>query len=193
MIRYLRRICNRESVPNRLLGVEGEEGGTLEVRFTPEGRSGIWHAHSDDGKVMRCYDLNRVGRKYRRDRDIRRQMAAFPERNDYADPCYRNVVLVNYWMFRPGETVSMYENGKALEVEKVTWEDPLFNLDYFLAAFRSGDKIAPAQKTVPNRHMFAATASSACSDVRVVVTAADGTVLHEETVRRPKAFGPRMK
>ena len=87
----------------------------------------------------------------------------------------------------------MYENGKALPVRQVTWEDPLFNLDYYLGAFRSGDRIAPAQDKVPNRHMFAATASSPRSDIRVVVTAADGTVLHEETVRRPKAFGPRMQ
>ena len=72
-------------------------------------------------------------------------------------------------------------------------EDPLFNLDYYLGAFRSGDRIAPAQDKVPNRHMFAATASSPRSDIRVVVTAADGTVLHEEAVRRPKAFGPRMQ
>ena len=182
-----------ESAPNRLLGVEGEEGGTLEVRFAPEGGQAAWHAHGMDGKVMRCYDLNRVGRTYRRSREIRRQMAAFPKREDYADPRYRNVILVNYWMLRPGETVSMYENGKALPVRQVTWEDPLFNLDYYLGAFRSGDRIAPAQDKVPNRHMFAATASSPRSDIRVVVTAADGTVLHEETVRRPKAFGPRMQ
>ena len=182
-----------ESAPNRLLGVEGEEGGTLEVRFGAEAPAAAWHAHSEDGKVMRCYDLNRVGRKYRRDKDIRRQMAAFPKRTDYADDRFRNGVLVNYWMWRPGETVSMYENGKPLEVKKVKWEDPLFNLDYYVGAFLSGNPIAPSQDKVPNRHMFAATAASARSTVRVVVTAPDGTVLHEETIRRPKAFGPRMR
>lgn len=182
-----------ESAPNRLLGIEGEEGGALEVRFTPSGTETAWRAHSGDGRVMRCYDLNRVGRTYRRNREIRSQMAAFPDRDDYADPRFRNVVLVNYWMYRPGETVSMYENGKPLEVKRVKWEDPLFNLDYYLRVYLSGDPIAPAQERVSNRHMFAATASSPRSDVRVVVTAADGTVLHEETVRRPKAFGGRMQ
>ena len=181
-----------ESAPNRLLGVEGEEGGTLEVRFTVEGCESAWHAHQADGQVLRCYDLNRVGRYYRRNKNVRAQMAAFPKRTDYADDRYRNGILVNYWMYRPGETVSIYEDGKPLKVKKVKWEDPLFNINYYVESYLSANPVAPSQEKVGNRHMFAATAASARSTVRVVVTAADGTVLHEETVRRPKAFKPRM-
>lgn len=182
-----------ESAPNRLLGIEGEDGGALGVRFAPEGRETVWHAHRNGRSVMRVYDLNSVGRMYREDGRIRRQMATFPKRDDYADEKYRDMVLVNYWMYRPEETVSIFEDGKPLEVKKVKWEDPLFNISYYVESFLSGNKIAPAQDKVPNRHMFAAKASSPRSTVRVVVTDASGRVLHEQTVKRPKAFRPRMK
>ena len=181
-----------ESAPNRLLGIEGEDGGTLRVRISPEGQETAWHSHRDGKSVLRCYDLNRVGKIYASNRNIRSQMAAFPKREDYADAKYRNMVLVNYWMFRPGETVSIYEDGKPLEVTKVKWEDPLFNVSYYLKSYLSDNKIAPSQEHIVNRHMFAAKASSPRSRLRIVVTDASGTVLHEETMKRPKAFRPRM-
>lgn len=182
-----------ESAPNRLLGIEGEEGGTFEVNFGKDGGSYAWRSHQRGKMVLRCYDLNTVGKLYRNDKNIRTQMEKFPKRNDYSKEQYRDYVLVNYWLYRDGETVEISEGGKALKVEKVNWEDPLFNIDYYVEALLSDNKVAPSQDKVPNRHMFAAKCSSAKSTVKVTVRDSEGKIIHEETMKRPKSFGPRMK
>ncbi len=177
-----------ESAPNPLLGIEGEDGGTLRVHFSPQGESSSWHTHLYGEKVMRLYDLNSVSERYKSDPRIRAQIAVFPERTDYADEKFTNVVAVNYWMWKPGETVEILENGKKLKVKKVKWEDPLFNLSYYLPAWENSNGVAPGQYKITNHHFFSAKASSAKSTITVRVRSAEGKVLYKQTLKRPAAF-----
>ena len=182
-----------ESAPNRLLGIEGEDGGSLLVRFTPEGETYTWNTHLYGEKVMRCYDLNSVRKRYSEDAGIRAQMEAYPRRTDYADSSFADMVAVNYWMWREGETVEMLENGKPLKVEKVDWEDPLFNLSYYLPRWKAAGGTASSQKQIHNRHMFAARTADAASPVTVIVRDRDGRVIHRETMKRPRKFSEKTK
>lgn len=179
-----------ESAPNPLLGIEGEDGGVLEVHFTAKGEQTSWQTHLYGEKVMRIYDLNAVRERYSSDPRIRAQIAAFPERTDYADEKFKNRILVNYWMWKPGETVEILEGGKPLKVKKVKWEDPLFNLSYYLPAWENANGVAPGQYKVTNHHSFSAKASSSKSTITVRVLSPEGKVLYKQTLKRPVASFP---
>lgn len=182
-----------ETEPDRLIGLEGEDGGVLVAEFSESGDSQRWYSHHYGEKVMRVYDLNTVGKYYRKDRTVRAQMEKYPGRADYADRRFENMVLVNYWMYREGQKVEVYEDGKPLEVTKVNYEDPLFNLSYYIHAFSGRHPVAPKQNKPINRHAFVAKASTRKGDVLVKVLDKDGKVIHEENVKRPKAFKLIMK
>ena len=177
-----------ESEPNRLLGIEGEDGGVFVVNHLAEGDRFTYYSHLYGEKVMRIYDLNPVRKHYMKDQAVREQMKTYPERIDYADKAYENMILVNYWMYEAGHKVEIYEDGRQLEVRKVNHEDPLFNVSYYTHAFLGKRPIAPGQKTVGNHHAFAAKASSKRGQIVVKVLDAEGNLLYEETMKRPKAF-----
>lgn len=182
-----------ESQPNRVLGIEGEDGGVYVVNYLKDGDKDSWQSHLFGEKVMRVFDMNTVAKHYRKDKDIRRQLEKYPQRLDYADKEFRNMILVNYWMYKSGQTVEVFENGRLLDVEKVTYEDPLFNVSYYLHLFLDHLPVKPSQKTIINRHAFAARANSSKSDVLVRVKDAEGKVIYEELVKRPKPFTYEMK
>lgn len=182
-----------ESEPDRVLGIEGEDGGVCVAQFSGNGYSYDWYTHHYGRKAMRVYDMNSVRDHYLKDEVIRAQMEAYPLRTDFADGKFKDMVMVNYWMYREGEVLQILENGVSLEVEKVDYEDPLFNISYYLDAFLGKHPVAPSQKTVRNRHCFAAKASTSDADVLVRVLDRDGNMIRQEKIRRPKAFGHDMK
>lgn len=183
-----------ESAPNRLLGVDGEDAGWV-VATVGTGRdiSLEYRTILYGEKWLRAYDMNSVRDYYLSDPEIARQLETYPQRADFRKSEYGNRILINCWWLRPGDKVEVLENGKSLKVKKVKDEDPLFNVSYYVAAFQGKHPIAPPQKKVANRHMFAVRASSDDSPVVIRVVSSDGAVLHEETFNRPAVFSPSMK
>lgn len=182
------------SSPIRTIGIEGEDGGVFVAKFSAGSPATYEYQTNMYGeKVMRVYDMNTVGEYYRSDPDIAGQMSVYPERNNYGDRKYRNWVYVNYWCWRQGETVEIIENGKPLDVVKVEDEDPVANVNYYLPYYKKHRKFKASHSHLKNHHMFAAKTVSARSKVLVRVRDAEGEVVYEETLARPKAFSPEMR
>ncbi len=144
---------------------------------------------SGEGKMMRVYDINAVGDFYRSDEQCRIFHKLYPERSWYADPRFENMIYVNYWDYAPGQKVEIFEDGKPLEVTKSNLDEPLYVITYVTPKLNSrstASKSAAKDRKTP--HSFVATAASANSPVLVRVSDAEGNVLYEENVVRPKKF-----
>lgn len=144
-------------------------------------------------KVLRAYDMNSVGKYYRTDDGIRELLKMYPARLNYGLPEYENAVYVNYWNYKPGERVEMYENGKLLSVKKVEHEDPLFNISYYVPVLLESPKFKAGDAKESNMHMFAAKATTANSPVEIRIVDASGKIIHTEIISRPKTFDKDMK
>lgn len=164
--------------------VASVDGGRLSYRYRTE-------AHGD--KVLRAYDMNGVGGYYRSEELIRVQRELYPARPDYGQPGYENCVYVNYWAYRPGQRVEMYEQGEPLAVEQVEDEDPLYTISHYLPALAENPVYKAANATVVNHHMFAARARTATAPVEIRITDAEGKLLHREMLERPKKFDETME
>ena len=141
------------------------------------------------GKMMRAYDLNSVAEFYRNDPQCRIFHRLYPDRTWFADPKFENMVYVNYWGYGPGQKVEMFEDGKPLGVSRVDYDEPLFVITYITPGLKESSTASKSNKK--NRrtsHTFVATASTAQAPVLVRVSDADGKVLYEEQIIRPKKF-----
>lgn len=178
---------------NPLICSDGEDAGALFLRFRGSEVSSFYRTQLYGDRAMRIYDMNRVSEFYRKDPLVRAEIEEYHGRLDYgAAPYYKgNYIYVNYWMLSPGETVEILENGKMLEVESTSDEDPLYAVSF-----------APQWRGVPeseifvghgkrtSRHMFRAKAKSARTTVTVRVRDAEGRIVREEILKRPAApFG----
>lgn len=145
-------------------------------------------------KMMRVYDINKVGEFYRNDPQCRIFHKLYPDRSWYADPRFRNMIYVNYWGYAPGQKVEIIEDGKSLEVSKSKLDEPLYVITYITP--KLDDSSVPSKSNLKDRrtpHSFVATASSATAPVLVRVTGADGKVLYEEELIRPKEFDKNIQ
>lgn len=139
--------------------------------------------------MMRIYDINKVGEFYRNDPQCRIFHRLYPERSWYADPRFKNMIYVNYWGYAPGQKVEIIENGKPLAVKKSKLDEPLYVITYVTP--KLNEDSVPSKSALKDRrtpHSFVATAKTATAPVTVRVTDAEGNVLHEETLIRPKTF-----
>ena len=99
-----------------------------------------------------------------------------------------NEVYINIWNHDPKWTIDVTENGKPLEVSRVTVMDPLHLLSYCTFAYNNSTKaVSPTFKTSGNSHTFKVTATSATSTLEIKVTDRFGNT-YSETMTRPKPF-----
>lgn len=144
-------------------------------------------------KYMRVYDMNGVAAYYEANDDVHYQMAIYPEhRHDFAEPRYKDMIFVNYWFHRPGETVHIIENGEELEVKKEKMEDPFYNIAYFVPASIKAGEFKKSLCRYRYPHMFTAKAKTSDAPVLIRITDADGRIVREQTLIRPKAFNENI-
>lgn len=146
---------------------------------------------------FRSYDLNNVafdsstidtyvpkGTAWARSRFLEYFAAAYPKNSS-------NKVLLNVWNYGPGWTVSVTENGTALEAKQVKRMDPLhimaLSAPRFNAITSESTTSDPSFLTNWSSHLFEVQASSATSTLEITVTDPFGNV-SKETMTRPKAF-----
>lgn len=140
-------------------------------------------------KYMRVYDMNEVGKYYASHDDVRFQMSLYKDfKHDFAEKKFKNQIFVNYWFHRPGETVHIIENGVELAVEQANMEDPLYNIIYFVPESVKAGELKKSLRKYRYPHMFTATAKTATAPVLIRITDADGRVVREQELVRPKAF-----
>lgn len=165
--------------------------GYFSTSSAPEYR---YETYSFGEKYYRVYDMNVVGRAYKASEGVKLQHKEFPDtRRDYSRKEYRNMIMVNYWAWQPGDVVELYENGRALQVENTDYEDPVNNFAYDLPCYTDPAITRGHRKNVTTMHMFCACTRSATSDVTLRILKSDGTTRFEEVIHRPIAFNPSGK
>jgi len=183
--------CIWNSQPGcKILGGDGSDGGIWLAQFG-NGKNGEMEFHSYYGgnNMFRAYDLNEVGHYYRLDNVLDFQRSIYPNRVNYADKKFANKVMVNFWADRAGLKLEMLQNGKPLEVTKVTdLEDPLYNISVYAPGSVREREYKKSHDNIGNLHMYIAQATDATSPVEVRVLDKNGKVICSETVIRPKAF-----
>lgn len=170
-----------------LLGEDGTEAGVPYIEFAEGEPYKVRYQTQRLGEAyMSIHDMNKVSEYYRTDPDVRAFVKLYPERADFSNPKYRNMIHVNYWAYCPGQIVEVYENGRALKVQKISDEDPLYNeCHYIPAAKKSGFKFKKSfSKPEPNPHMFAAKAQRADSDILVVIKDESGNEIRRSELKR---------
>ncbi len=171
-----------------LISTDGTPGGYTIVDIS--GKDIEWRYKPTDfseNLQFRTYDLNKVkityddyvpdaSESYRL--DFRPYVLAYPESSD-------NEVLINIWNWDPDWTVSVTENGNALEPTRVVAYDPLHIIAY--TAKRLNKNANASFATVRNNHFFKVQASSPSSTLEITVTDRFGNT-YKETMQRPKDF-----
>lgn len=175
------------------LCVDGSDAGFVVATIDGGRFAYTYRTEAYGRKKLRAYDMNGVGEYYRSCELVGVQQRLYPERIDYGRPEYANCVYVNYWEYQPGQRVEMYEKGRALEVEQVEDEDPLYNISHYLPALAEKPVFKKGDARVISHHMFAAKARTATAPVEIRIVDADGTVLHSETLERPKSFDKEIR
>ncbi|MCI1640142.1 MAG: calcineurin-like phosphoesterase C-terminal domain-containing protein, partial [Bacteroidales bacterium] len=159
--------------PNRELGVDGCDGGFLIGKISKDTTYFQLRTDKYGEKWLRSYDMNEVGRYYRNDPVIRKQMKMYPERRDYGKKEYSNYIYINFWYYRPGQELEVLENGKQLDVELTNHEDPLYNISYYVPKIAAGGKYSKAFSVDANLHMFRAKAHTKTGKILIRVLRPD--------------------
>ena len=133
-------------------------------------------------KPMRLYDMNSVMDYYRTDPVTLARLDTISQRTDYRYG-YDNMVYANIWEVRPDDIVKMYENGKELDVRKVSQGDPLVFVGFVL-----NTHLLTKPQYLTCHHLFAGQARTAKATVTVKVFDKNGRLRFEEQIKRPKPF-----
>jgi hypothetical protein len=141
---------------------------------------------------FRAYDLNTVhitAKKHAPKSDDKK-MAKYAD--VYAKPNNQNEVLINVWGYDSKWKVEVTENGRPLEVKRISGKDPLHIISYEAIKLNLGGKITPSFVTNNSVHLFKTKASNPTSTLLIKVTDRFGNV-YEETMERPKGFSYLMR
>ncbi len=176
-----------------LVSSDGSESGLCTATVKDGEMSLDFCTYRHGPRNYSIYDMNSVAKAYKESEGIAKQRELAPTRANYADKEFKNYVFVNYWTWEPGHTVDMYEYVKSLKVENHRHEDPVKNFGYDITQIMSPVKHHSVKAKDACNHMFEAKASSAKSDVTVVIKDENGEVLYQETVKRPLEFDLQLE
>jgi hypothetical protein len=161
--------------------------------FDVDGDSLTWQycgIVNDGNKQFRAYDMNEVRKYYRTDSATIRFVEACPKRD--LRKIEDNLIYINVWDWAPDWKISVEENGKPISVEQKSLDEPLYAITYQIPCVTIGGVSPSNYKTFSLPHMFVAKASSPKSTITIKVVDRFGRV-YEETMKRPKTFGPYVK
>ena len=181
--------------PGIHIGQDGAPGGYTVVDVS--GTDIKWQFKPTGGtaeKQFRTYDRNTISitaDKYMFSTAAAQNKAGFEKfAREWKSVSKDNLVYINVWNYDSGWTIEVMEDGKPLDVQKVSIEDPLHLIAYTAPAMNSSSAIAsgkPSFPTYPTQHIFKVKASSADSDLKVTVKDRFGKS-YTEQMERPKDF-----
>lgn len=143
-----------------------------------------------DRRPFRVYDLNTVKSTYAGDSAYVKYLGQHPARTDYSK-IDDNMVMVNVFDYEPAGIVTISENGKPLEVTRITADDPLIVAAYAIPILRNTGKAPGGDAVRVTNHLFTARTASADSPVTVTYTDAYGRTT-TETMERPGRYDTAM-
>lgn len=144
---------------------------------------------------FRAYDLNTVeitAERFCPNADDARMALVQTYVRGFAKAENSNEILVNVWGYGHGWSIEMTENGKPLEVKRVSEYDPLHIVSYEFQRMNVSATPTTDMITFKNTHMFKAKASATNSTVDIKVTDRFGNV-YTESMTRPKEFTYSIK
>ena len=184
-------------------GKNGYAGNHICKDGSPGGYS-IWEMNGKDlqwlyksvgyapGYQFRSYDLNSVHITAANFASKSTDTALAEYAGSYAQANSNNEVLVNVWGWDSQWQIEVSENGQALEVTRVSAQDPLHIISYEALRLNAGATPTSSFVTCETAHLFKVAASSASSTIEIKVTDRFGNV-YTESMERPKVFTWSMK
>ena len=177
--------------PNKELGANGEDMGIYVASHSPEGVSYDYITRRWGTNYMRIYDMNAVSEYYGTDPRVLKYFNKKRSAVNYADPQFRDYVYINCWGLRPGYSLSAYENGRLLAMEKTLDEDPLYFISQSIPAL-AGPFHSDTPKMHRNEHMWRVKPEKPGGVIAVCLKDDKGGIVQQRMLRRPIAFGPDM-
>ena len=174
----------------KVVSGDGSDAGLVYWDFE-KGKAPVRHfsSYKYGERAFRVYDMNEVGKAYRDEVAVSEVRKKYPKHPDYGDSEYRNIVLVNYWKQKPGDTVELYEKGKLRKGENSRLEDPTYFFAWEVQVYHKRiDKGLHQSASMP--YVWEFQTKSAKTPITVVIKDKDGKVLYEETFQRPIPFNP---
>ena len=174
----------------KVVSGDGSDAGLVYYDFE-KGRKPVQHfaSYKYGERSFRVYDLNEVGKAYRAEPAVMNICKKYPNHPDYGDSEYRNIVLVNYWRQKPGDTVELYEKGKLRKGENTRLEDPTYFFAWEVQVYHKRiDKGFHKGASMP--YVWEFQTKSAKTPVTIVIKDKDGKIIYEETFSRPIPFDP---
>lgn len=172
---------------------DGSPGGY--AVWTYRGRDAEWYYKGtglDRDCQFRAYDLNEchiTAAKYAPG-STDEKLASYA--GTYASKRNDNKVLINVWNWDADWTVEVTENGRPLEVKRVSADDPLHIISYEAKRLDKGSTPTSSFVTEQTSHMFEVTASAPDTPLVITVTDRFGRP-YTETMERPKALSCDMR
>ncbi len=138
-------------------------------------------------KQFFAWDANGIKEYFANNREVRVFLKNYPKWTDYSD-VPDNYVYVNLWAWDPEGELKITENGKALPVEIVTEENPLYTVSYAVRSTVWLNQVQDKGYQRPHKfQLFRAKASTADAPVNISWTDCFGKET-KETLERPAAF-----
>lgn len=137
---------------------------------------------------FRTYDGNQIAltaEKYTPDASAEYKAEFENKAGGWVNADKSNYVYINVWNYDPAWTISVTENGKSLDVEKISAKDPLHLIAYTAKRLNKGKGASFA--TSVTKHFFRVKASSDKSTLDIKVTDRFGNEYNEK-MTRPKPF-----
>ncbi len=181
-------------VPGINICQDGTPGGYRIMDFSGNEVEWVYKAVGKTEQTQfRAYDRNSIqltSGKYLPDVNN----ASASKFNDYAadwtSSSSDNYVYINIWDWDSKCSLSVTENGKELDYEKVTTTDPLHLITYTAKCLNKSSD-TPSFPTSSTSHFFRVKASGPATTLEIKLTDRFGNV-YSETMARPKAFSADM-
>lgn len=155
-----------------------------------------WHYKSigyDNSYQFRAYDLNQVQvtattHAPNANKDHQALISEYAFGFDQENK--NNEVLINVWGYDPKWKIDVTEDGKTLDVKRISARDPLHIISYNMK--RLNANAIPSFGSANTSHMFKVKASSPTTTLNIEITDRFGNI-YKETMQRPKAFTTSMR
>ena len=179
-------------------GKSGYSGNHICIDGSPGGY-GVWEINEDQLKwrykginkdqnyQFRTYDLNKLRITAEEFAPNLSEESLAKYTGEYANLNEKNEVLINVWGYDPDWKIQVTEEGKDLDVTRVSAMDPLFIISYMVKRLNEGKRPSFSSSTRQTAHMFKVTASGPATTLQINVTDRFGN-LYTETMKRPKKF-----
>ena len=178
------------NTPNKFginIGEDGADAGFWLCTFNNGDFSKRWYSVNGGSEVpFRAYDMNEVAKSYKNSKELKHLCKLQRNQMDYSQPKYKNYIYINCWAWEQGCTLTVTENGKTLNVEKVTDSDPLAAKVVFAkpSILKAKKESSKTNRLAIAANMFRAKGTTATADVVITLTTPNGEQ-YTQTLSRP--------